>query len=115
MISRDELVNRQYLNKEIIAFDYFSEPDEDGEFYKVSFQRVTPTHWQAVLTNFFGFEDALCRCSGTTVYAFDFDMPKPNMPLDYVAEVGLTGLERAFNETYARSSVWASRLYRKLN
>lgn len=119
MVSRDDLLNRKYDGREIIAFDYISEPDEDGEFYKVSFQRATPTHWQAVMTNFSNLSAASASVGASVstvdVIAVDYEMPKANMPLEHIATVGLSTLQLAFNSTYARYSVWSMELYRKVH
>jgi hypothetical protein len=114
MVSRDDLVNRYYVNKEITAFDYFSEPDEDGEYYRVAFQRRDKTRWQLVLTNFGGMMMDTAQCSVTEVFTVDFYMPKANMPLEYIANMGLSYIQQMFNEAYARYSVWSMELYGKV-
>ena len=111
MVRLSDLVNRQYVNKECWAFDYLSPEREYVDSLKVSFQRVDERTWQMVCTVFLGTPGDEPGALSTHVYTYSYQMPRKNLPLDYVASQGLLGLYQMLSEDYSSTSVWAQELW----
>lgn len=93
-----DLTNRKYYEKIPIYFEYtLTNPAEkDKELFTARYTRLTDYAWKMQV-----IMDPTAYIE-STVFTFTFSLPKANMPLNYVACVGLKYMQAACKEDIQR-------------
>lgn len=99
MINREQIINRKYIDKEPVAFEYVLEglqgPHGELQNLRVWFEKVKP--------EMYGLDESkpvyeVYTFIGDNIYKYIYQMMKSGMPLEMVVATGLATMQAAIKE-----------------